>query len=151
VIGGRIFRLLLIKKQLEEKQVTQFTMLPPSESRSLLFRLFQDGLLQMQEVPKTQDHHPSRTFYLWNVNLTVVYEKLIEDMFKTVLNLRMRHSNERNKVLTKIGGDVSNISSTLSSEQNSLLERFGKIEIRLEYSILHLMKLIMQFEEFVSS
>ena len=127
-------------------------MLPPAESRSLLFRLFQDNLLQLQEVPKTSDHHPTRTFYLWNVNLEIVYEKLIEDMFKTVLNLRMRHSYERNKVLSKIGGgDVSNIATSLSLEQEKLLERFGKVEIRLEYSILHLMKLIMQFEEFNSN
>eukprot|EP01080_Neovahlkampfia_damariscottae_P000645 gene645-8148_t len=151
VIGGRIFRLLLIKKQLEEKQITQFAMLPPSEARSLLFRLFQDNLLQLQEVPKTSDHHPTRTFYLWNVHLETVYQKLIEDMFKTVLNLRLRHSAERNKVLSKIGGgDVSNIALSLSVEQDKLLERFGKVEVRLEFSILHLMNLIMQFEEFNS-
>lgn len=125
-------------------------MIPASESRQCLFKMFRGGIVQMQEVPKSNDHHPTRTFYLWNVNLPKVYEKLMDDMYKTIRNLRMRLTHEREYVIAKVGGgEVSNIASTLSDEQNELLELFGKVESRIEYSILHLMELLMFFEYFV--
>lgn len=150
VIGSRIFRLLLEKKQLEEKQVTHYSMIPASESRTVLFKMHRGGIVQLQEVPKSNDHHPTRTYYLWNVNLPKVYEKLNDDMYKTIRNLRMRLTHEREQVIAKIGGgEVSNVASTLSDEQTELLERFGKVEPRIEFSILHLMELLMFFEYFV--
>lgn len=65
--GCRIFRLLLLKRQLEQKQVADNAMLPVKETRELLYRMFRAEYLELQEVAKTADHAPSRTFFLWRV------------------------------------------------------------------------------------
>jgi len=150
MVGSRIFRLLLQKKQLEEKQVTHYSMISSAEARTLLYKMFRGGVVQLQEVPKSSDHHPTRTFYLWNVNITKTFEKLVDDMYKTIRNLRIRLVQERESVISKIGGgEISNVASALSDEQTELLERLGKVEPRIEFSILHLLELLMFFEYFV--
>ena len=63
----RVFRLLLLKRQLEQKQVADSAMLPVKETRELLYRMFKEEYLELQEVAKTADHAPSRTFFLWRV------------------------------------------------------------------------------------
>lgn len=65
--GCRIFRLLLLKRQLEQKHVADSAMLPVKETRELLYRMFRAEYLELQEVAKTADHAPSRTFFLWRV------------------------------------------------------------------------------------
>lgn len=149
MIGSRIFRVLFDKKMLEEKQITQLAMIPSQECRSVLYKMLKCGMLQLQEVPKSSDHHPTRTFFLWNVELSRTYEKLLDDMFKTVRNLRMKLGRERLDALNKIsGGDVANVNPSLSTDEQILLDRFGKVEARLEFSILQLMELLMVFENF---
>jgi DNA-directed RNA polymerase III subunit RPC3 len=64
----RVFRLLLLKRQLEQKQVADSAMLPVKETRELLYRMFKEEYLELQEVAKTADHAPSRTFFLWRVS-----------------------------------------------------------------------------------
>lgn len=44
----RIFRLLLAKKQLEQKQVADFAMLPQKDARELLYRMLQAGYVSLQ-------------------------------------------------------------------------------------------------------
>ncbi len=46
--GLRIFRLLLLKGQLEQKQVADFSMLSPRETRELLYRMLKGGFLALQ-------------------------------------------------------------------------------------------------------
>ncbi|XP_039575039.1 DNA-directed RNA polymerase III subunit RPC3 [Passer montanus] len=59
---ARIFRLLLRKKHLEQKQVEDFAMIPAKEAKDMLYRLLSENLVTLQEIPKTPDHAPSRTF-----------------------------------------------------------------------------------------
>ena len=63
----RIFRLVLLKRQLEQKQIADEAMLPVKDTRELLYKLFKVEFVQLQEVARTADHSPSRTFYLWRV------------------------------------------------------------------------------------
>lgn len=44
-------------------------------------------LQSLQEVSKQADHAPTKTFYLFNVNLPAVYELLSGDMSKSLYNL----------------------------------------------------------------
>lgn len=63
----RIFRLLLLKRQLEQKQIAEMAMIPVKDTRELLYKLVKVEFVQLQEVARTADHSPSRTFYLWRV------------------------------------------------------------------------------------
>jgi DNA-directed RNA polymerase III subunit RPC3 len=40
-------------------------MLAPKDVRPLLVALSADSLISTQEVPKSADRNPARTFYLW--------------------------------------------------------------------------------------
>lgn len=81
--GLRIVRLLLDSGKLDEKQVRSFlqtmfklidhfqiskvTMMAAKDVRPLLLALSTDSMVSIQEVPKSADRNPSRTFYLWYV------------------------------------------------------------------------------------
>ena len=79
--GVRIVRLLLDVGKMDEKQVFQFlvlyrrgsdvqqiakvAMMPNNAVRPLLSSLSSDFLISTQEVPRSADRNPTRTFYLW--------------------------------------------------------------------------------------
>ncbi|NXS25150.1 RPC3 polymerase, partial [Mystacornis crossleyi] len=79
---ARIFRLLLRKKHLEQKQVEDFAMIPAKEAKDMLYRMLSENLVSLQEIPKTPDHAPSRTFYLYTVNVTAAARTLLHRCYK---------------------------------------------------------------------
>eukprot|EP00465_Bigelowiella_longifila_P001022 CAMPEP_0185281108 /NCGR_PEP_ID=MMETSP1359-20130426/66532_1 /TAXON_ID=552665 /ORGANISM="Bigelowiella longifila, Strain CCMP242" /LENGTH=511 /DNA_ID=CAMNT_0027876497 /DNA_START=243 /DNA_END=1778 /DNA_ORIENTATION=- len=50
--AGRIFRLLVDRKRLEEKQVAEMAILPKKEVRTLLQSMMREGFTKLQEIPK---------------------------------------------------------------------------------------------------
>ena len=50
--------------------------------------------VQLQEVPRTADHNPRTTTYLWHVELRSAYAKFERDLMRTVAALRQRVSHE---------------------------------------------------------
>ena len=46
--GMRIFRMLLAKKQLEQKQIADFAMVPVREAREVLYKMLKGGFLALQ-------------------------------------------------------------------------------------------------------
>uniref|UniRef100_A0A8B9GA49 DNA-directed RNA polymerase III subunit RPC3 n=1 Tax=Amazona collaria TaxID=241587 RepID=A0A8B9GA49_9PSIT len=79
---ARIFRLLLRKKYLEQKQVEDFAMIPAKEAKDMLYRMLSENLVALQEIPKTPDHAPSRTFYLYTVNVPAAARMLLHRCYK---------------------------------------------------------------------
>ena len=68
----------------------------PKETRERLYQLFCYGLLHLQEVPKSIDHAPSRTFYLWTISLNVNHA-LATFLLKAICNVLERSKWERQK------------------------------------------------------
>lgn len=102
--SARIFRLLLRKRHLEQKQVEDFAMVPAKEAKDMLYTLLSQNLVQLQEVPKTPDYAPSRTFYLYTVNQLATARMLLQNCYKTVANLierRQFESKESKRLLEK--------------------------------------------------
>uniref|UniRef100_A0A8C7CAZ6 DNA-directed RNA polymerase III subunit RPC3 n=1 Tax=Oncorhynchus kisutch TaxID=8019 RepID=A0A8C7CAZ6_ONCKI len=100
--SARIFRLLLRKRHLEQKQVEDFAMILAKEAKDMLYTLLSENLVQLQEIPKTPDHAPSRTFYLYTVNqlptarLLLQVANLIERrLFETKENKRLLEKSQR--------------------------------------------------------
>ncbi|XP_010218883.1 PREDICTED: DNA-directed RNA polymerase III subunit RPC3 [Tinamus guttatus] len=79
---ARIFRLLLRKKHLEQKQVEDFAMIPAKEAKDMLYKMLSENLVSLQEIPKTPDHAPSRTFYLYTVNVLSAARMLLHRCYK---------------------------------------------------------------------
>ncbi|KAM4664371.1 DNA-directed RNA polymerase III subunit RPC3 isoform 2-T2 [Discoglossus pictus] len=98
---ARIFRLLLRKKHLEQKQVEDFAMVPAKEAKDMLYKMLSQNLVSLQEIPKTPDHAPSRTFYLYTVNTLSSARMLLHRCYKTVANLieRRQYETKENKRL----------------------------------------------------
>lgn len=59
----RVFRMLLSKKQLEQKQIADFAMVPVREAREVLYQMLQGGFLALQVrswyPPRAQQTGPS--------------------------------------------------------------------------------------------
>uniref|UniRef100_A0A6I8Q645 DNA-directed RNA polymerase III subunit RPC3 n=2 Tax=Xenopus tropicalis TaxID=8364 RepID=A0A6I8Q645_XENTR len=98
---ARIFRLLLRKRHLEQKQVEDFAMVPAKEAKEMLYKMLSQNLVSLQEIPKTPDHAPSRTFYLYTVNTLPCARMLLQRCYKTVANLieRRQYDTKENKRL----------------------------------------------------
>ncbi|XP_048009755.1 DNA-directed RNA polymerase III subunit RPC3 [Megalobrama amblycephala] len=102
--SARIFRLLLRKRHLEQKQVEDFAMIPAKEAKDMLYTLLSENLVQLQEIPKTPDHAPSRTFYLYTVNQLPTARLLLQHCYKTIGNLierRLYETKENKRLLEK--------------------------------------------------
>uniref|UniRef100_H3DQC2 DNA-directed RNA polymerase III subunit RPC3 n=1 Tax=Tetraodon nigroviridis TaxID=99883 RepID=H3DQC2_TETNG len=102
--SARIFRLLLRKRHLEQKQVEDFAMIPAKEAKDMLYMLLSQNLVQLQEIPKTPDFAPSRTFYLYTCNQLPTARMLLQNCYKTVANLivrRLFESKESKRLLEK--------------------------------------------------
>lgn len=93
----RVFRLLLLKKALEQKQVADLAMIPSKEAKELLYSLLSENYVTLQEIPKAGDYAPSRTFYLFSVNLPQVARLLRERCYQALGNLMQRRAAEVNK------------------------------------------------------
>ncbi|XP_077012029.1 DNA-directed RNA polymerase III subunit RPC3 isoform X2 [Tamandua tetradactyla] len=79
---ARIFRLVLQKKHLEQKQVEDFAMIPAKEAKDMLYKMLSENFISLQEIPKTPDHAPSRTFYLYTVNVLSAARVLLHRCYK---------------------------------------------------------------------
>ncbi|KAM9723448.1 DNA-directed RNA polymerase III subunit RPC3 [Menidia menidia] len=102
--SARIFRLLLRKRHLEQKQVEDFAMIPAKEAKDMLYTLLSQNLVQLQEIPKTPDYAPSRTFYFYTVNQLPTARMLLQNCYKTVANLidrRLFETKESKRLLEK--------------------------------------------------
>lgn len=135
LIGRRVFKALAIEGGMEERTVAQKCMLPIKVIREHLFKLYQDRLVVMQEVPRSHDQvRASNWYYLWKVNAMLVYRNMNEIMYKTKLNLFLRlHSLEKTRAT---GEDARKVErqkellriSTLRLDQSIMVMRdFGPI------------------------
>eukprot|EP01027_Heterolobosea_sp_BB2_P019296 GEZU01027101.1.p1 GENE.GEZU01027101.1~~GEZU01027101.1.p1 ORF type:complete len:122 (-),score=11.07 GEZU01027101.1:36-401(-) len=121
-------------------------MVPAKDAREVLYKMLASNIVQLQEVPRSVDHLPARTFYLWTVNLQRVYEALSEDMYKTCRNLNMRLKKEQTDTFAAIGGNAN--VNVVSESQSAQLERMKKAEDRLNSSLIRLNETIIFLEYF---
>lgn len=143
--GLRILRLLLDTGKMDEKQISKVVMLAPKDVRPLLVALSADSLISTQEVPKSADRNPARTFYLWHVDLQKAFSVILGNVYKTLYNIMARRRAEReisevSVVLDKCErSDVSQDESLLTRLERDLLKewqtkqtKLGVLEMRVE-------------------
>lgn len=135
--SARIFRVLLDRKMLEEKTISKVAMMTAKETRERLYQLLQYGIVHMQEVPKTADHAPSRTFFLWTVPLTLVVSRLSELALKMWINLRERAELQKRKnellILKSERSDVVANPALLAESERRQLHNLQRILRRLDF------------------
>ncbi|KAM6395204.1 DNA-directed RNA polymerase III subunit RPC3 [Rhynochetos jubatus] len=114
---ARIFRLLLRKKHLEQKQVEDFAMIPAKEAKDMLYKMLSENFVSLQEIPKTPDHAPSRTFYLYAVNVPASARMLLHRCYKSAANLmeRRHYETKENKRLLEKSQRVEAILASMQA------------------------------------
>uniref|UniRef100_H2ZAS8 DNA-directed RNA polymerase III subunit RPC3 n=1 Tax=Ciona savignyi TaxID=51511 RepID=H2ZAS8_CIOSA len=125
----RIFRLLILKKHLEQKQVEEFAMIPPKEAKGYLYHMLAENMVIMQEVPRTPDHAPSRTFYLFSVDIQRLSRMLLVRCYKTCTNLitKRKDLNETNRRILEKQERITAIKASLQDADEAQLEEIDEI------------------------
>lgn len=143
--GVRVIRLLLSMGKIDEKQIGKVAMMPAKDVRPLLSAMSGDNLVSIQEVPKSADRNPSRTIYLWCVDLGKAYSVLLGNLYKTLYNIEIRRRAEQEDPVVRAvldkreRTDVSEDESLLTRNEREVLaeweakrERLSVLEARVE-------------------
>ncbi|KAG8991695.1 RNA polymerase III subunit C82, partial [Tulasnella sp. 427] len=94
----KVIRILLDKGKMDEKHLSKVALIAPNVLRPLLTRLSAASLVSLQEVPKSADRNPSRTYYLWYVDLAKAYSNLLSALYQTLANIVARTVEEESQV-----------------------------------------------------
>jgi len=137
VVACRIFRLLVNTPQLEQKQVSEMAMVPLKDCREILGKLLKHEYVRMQEVARTADHAPSRTSYLWKVDIPSVLSKIALEIEIAADNLNMRFSYEELGMLpwqyllsgNKHASDIIPFGGSTPAHQNGRSKALLELEI----------------------
>jgi len=113
----RVFRLLIQKKLLEQKQIGELAMIPFKEVKELLYKLFEERFLKIQEVSKVSDYAPSHSYYLFGVDMGQVSRLLLNRCYQAIGNLMIRRKSEmeEHKRLLEKNEKIESILAALSS------------------------------------
>lgn len=144
VQSARIVRLILEKRQLEQKSIGELALLPLNEARRRLYDLYRDKLIHLQEIPKRSDHNPVHTMYTWSVNTFHIERVIRERVQDSICKLRSRRD-----FIAKENKELIARSSQLVEEND--LEKFDKLSQgldRLDRSILQLDENLMLYRDF---
>lgn len=90
----RIWYMLHIEKQLEQKAIAEKAMVPNTEAREALYAMLKDGYVGLQDIPKNNDRAPSKTFYTWRAALGAASTRLATEMYRSAGNLIARLQSE---------------------------------------------------------
>lgn len=148
----RIMNMLLEKGKLEEKMISKFSMMPVKDVREKLTTLCTFGVLNLQEVPKTQERAPSRTFYLWEVVVDRATTTIVDRLYQTMANLRQRRFVERAKravLLAKTERtDVKENSALLNDAETKELDTLNAVLEKLEIQELRVADMVLVLRDF---
>ncbi|KAG1149230.1 hypothetical protein G6F37_004357 [Rhizopus arrhizus] len=148
----RIVRILLDKGKMDESQIQKISMLPLKDIRQKLEMLFADGIVEIQEVPRSTDRATSRSFHLWHVPLEKCFEDLLTKAYKIIVNLQQRKVEElqqRSRLLEKINRkDVIANMDLLNEIDKAEVGNMNKIIERIEVSKARLDEMAMILRDF---
>jgi len=148
----RIMNMLLEKGKLEEKVISKFSMMPVKDVREKLTTLCTFGVLNLQEVPKTQERAPSRTFYLWEVVEDRAATTIVDRLYQTMANLRQRRFVERNKravLLAKTERtDVKENAALLNDAETRELDTLNAVLEKLEVQELRVAEMVLLLRDY---
>ena len=65
--SARLYAILVAKHYADERSLAKTAMIMGKECRERLYALLRLGAVHLQEIPRTADHAPSRTIFLWTI------------------------------------------------------------------------------------
>ncbi|RHZ00091.1 hypothetical protein DYB31_004162 [Aphanomyces astaci] len=142
--SARLVRVITEQRQLEQKALGEMALLPAAETRSRLFDMYRDKLLNLQEIPKRTDYNPQFTLYCWSVDDIRLTRRLVERAQDSIVKLRTRRKDEAESHKDLIARSDQLV------EQNDLdkFDRVSRSLDRLDRATLHLDRMLMLFDQF---
>jgi hypothetical protein len=67
-VSARLFRALLLRGKMEEKQLATVTMVPAHQARNALYAMHSAGMIVLTTVPRSADRAPARSFFIFSVD-----------------------------------------------------------------------------------
>jgi hypothetical protein len=131
---SRVFKVLCRKGMLNEKSISELSLLPVRETRVCINELFVGGILNLQEIP-------NRDVY-YSIKLEDIKTEASDRCLQGIVNLRLRLKAEMEdaiQLMQRIG--------TLSTEEKQQIERYKVIETRIESAILELDRTLLILNE----
>lgn len=132
-------------KRLEETQVAEYATAPRKDVRRLLYALYSAKMISLQEVPRSSDRMPARTFFLWGVDTQVATQTYLESLYFSWCNLRLRLEQETDAAKPIL--DKVDTSKPITDQEKEKIETWKKAADRLENGIHQLNNLIMLFQD----
>jgi DNA-directed RNA polymerase III subunit RPC3 len=130
--SARIVELLQKHKYLEQQKLSEMLILPAREGRERLYELFKQRWVSYLELSKRGDYGAASTSFFWNLDREKVQPILLEGMYGTLLNLRLRKQMEIEQ-----GKDVLDFSHTITDkEEKRKFQRLCLALSRLDNSIM---------------
>ncbi|GFH06520.1 predicted protein [Haematococcus lacustris] len=152
-MGVRIFRMLLLRGQLEQKQVSDCAMIPARDTRETLYRMLTSGFVFMQDIPKTADRAPTRTFYTWRSDWAVTCDRFAVELYRAAGNVwaRLQHEMQRARQLLDLieeATDLGKLTFSITPAQRSQLQRLNTVSQVLDAGLMQLDDSIALFNTF---
>merc|ERR1719203_1060045 len=100
-MGLRMFNLLSQRKppqRLEDKEIFNSCMVPEAEGRILLHKMVTHGVIDTQEVPKSESSTFKMNFWLYYIDVHRLQLAILEIVVQSILNMRVRFRVENSKV-----------------------------------------------------
>ncbi|KAL3672393.1 hypothetical protein V7S43_003078 [Phytophthora oleae] len=144
VASARIVRLLMEKRQLEQKTIGELALLPSNDARHRLYELYTDKLLKMQEIPKRADHNPAFTFFCWSVDVPQMQVRIAERVQDSLCRLRRRRKSEaeENKEL------IARSEQLVEANDLDKFDKLSRSLDRLDRATIHLDGMLMLYRDF---
>ncbi|CAK4629656.1 hypothetical protein LEN26_007261 [Aphanomyces euteiches] len=142
--SARLVRVITDQRQVEQKTLGEMALLPAAETRTRLFDMYRDKLLNLQEIPKRADYNPQFTLYCWSIDDNRLTRRLVERTQESLVKLRTRR-----KLEAESHKDLIARSDQLVEQHDK--EKFDRVSWsldRLDRSILHLDRMLMLFDQF---
>ncbi|KAG0748742.1 hypothetical protein G6F57_002648 [Rhizopus arrhizus] len=139
-----------MKKRLFENSITE--RYGRAVCRIVRILLDKDGIVEIQEVPRSTDRATSRSFHLWHVPLEKCFEDLLTKAYKIIVNLQQRKVEElqqRSRLLEKMNRkDVIANMDLLNEIDKAEVGNMNKIIERIEVSKARLDEMAMILRDF---
>ncbi|XP_053205321.1 DNA-directed RNA polymerase III subunit RPC3-like [Panonychus citri] len=169
---GRIFRLLLSRKYLHQKQIEELAMIPAKDAKECTYNLMTNNFIRLLQYPKGSEYLPAHTFFIFNVNVEEIVRSTIERCYQAVYNciVRRNHELETHKSLIErkaiidavitnlrlsseqadIEQQIEELNQSFSTHDKDLLEKLKKLSHRLELCELQVDDSLFLFQSYLS-
>ena len=79
--------MLYTEGQMEQKAISQDSMLGNTRPREILYAMFRNGFVSLQDIPRNADRAPSRTFYTWRATMPSAIITTAVMLYKSASNV----------------------------------------------------------------